>query len=147
MKKERIWGYVKETTPHLCNKPTKNIHLGVATRSSTKWKTHTIQQALNGPDKITKWINQRTQNYISKYQVWYINLRIKGEKHTPLTIFPDLEQVQIICGGVKLVSLEMFSMPRTIFDTFRPKSSNDSLQELLPLIRYFNVFFLISRKP
>ena len=64
MKKERIWSYIKETTPHLRNKPTKNIHLGVATRSSTKWKTHTMQQALNGPDKITKWINQRTQNYI-----------------------------------------------------------------------------------
>ena len=25
---------------------------------------HTMQQALNGPDKTTKWINQRTQNYI-----------------------------------------------------------------------------------
>ena len=44
--------------------PTKNMHLGVATRSSTKWKTHTMQQALNGPDKKTKWINQRTQNHI-----------------------------------------------------------------------------------
>jgi hypothetical protein len=37
MKKERIWSNVKETTSHLQNKLTKNIHLGVATRSSTKW--------------------------------------------------------------------------------------------------------------
>jgi hypothetical protein len=37
MKNERIWSYVKETTSHLQNKLTKNIHLGVATRSSTKW--------------------------------------------------------------------------------------------------------------
>ena len=37
MKNERIWTYVKETTSHLQNKLTKNIHLGVATRSSTKW--------------------------------------------------------------------------------------------------------------
>ena len=35
--KERIWSNVKETTSHLQNKLTKNIHLGVATRSSTKW--------------------------------------------------------------------------------------------------------------
>jgi hypothetical protein len=37
MKNERIWSYVKETTFHLQNKLTKNIHLGVVTRSSTKW--------------------------------------------------------------------------------------------------------------
>jgi hypothetical protein len=37
MKNERIWSYVKETTSHLQNKLIKNIHLGVATRSSTKW--------------------------------------------------------------------------------------------------------------
>ena len=37
MKNERIWNYVKETTSHLQNKLTKNIHLRVATRSSTKW--------------------------------------------------------------------------------------------------------------
>ena len=37
MKKERIWSNVKDTTSHLQNKLTKNIHLGVATRSSTKW--------------------------------------------------------------------------------------------------------------
>ena len=37
MKKERIWSNVKETSSHLQNKLTKNIHLGVATRSSTKW--------------------------------------------------------------------------------------------------------------
>jgi hypothetical protein len=37
MKKTRIWSNVKETTSHLQNKITKNIHLGVATRSSTKW--------------------------------------------------------------------------------------------------------------
>ena len=37
MKNKRIWSYVKETTSHLQNKLTKNIHLGVATRSSTKW--------------------------------------------------------------------------------------------------------------
>jgi hypothetical protein len=37
MKNEWIWSYVKETTSHLQNKQTKNIHLGVATRSSTKW--------------------------------------------------------------------------------------------------------------
>ena len=37
MKKELIWSNVKETTSHLQNKLTKNIHLGVATRSSTKW--------------------------------------------------------------------------------------------------------------
>ena len=37
MKKERIWSNVKETTSHLQNKLIKNIHLGVATRSSTKW--------------------------------------------------------------------------------------------------------------
>ena len=37
MKKERIWSNVKETTSHLQNKLTKNIHLGVVTRSSTKW--------------------------------------------------------------------------------------------------------------
>ena len=36
-KNKRIWSYVKETTSHLQNKLTKNIHLGVATRSSTKW--------------------------------------------------------------------------------------------------------------
>ena len=30
-------GYVKETTSHLQNKLTKNIHLGVDTRSSTNW--------------------------------------------------------------------------------------------------------------
>jgi hypothetical protein len=36
-KNERIWSYVKETTSHLQYKLTKNIHLGVATRSSTKW--------------------------------------------------------------------------------------------------------------
>ena len=29
------------------------------------WKTHTMQQALNGPDKVTKWISHRIQNYIS----------------------------------------------------------------------------------
>jgi hypothetical protein len=37
MKKERIWSNVKETTSHLQNKLIKNIHQGVATRSSTKW--------------------------------------------------------------------------------------------------------------
>ena len=37
MKKEWIWSNVEETTSHLQNKLTKNIHLGVATRSSTKW--------------------------------------------------------------------------------------------------------------
>ena len=37
MKKERIWSNVKETTSHLQNKLFKNIHLGVATKSSTKW--------------------------------------------------------------------------------------------------------------
>ena len=37
MKNEQIWSYVKETTSHLQNKLTKNIHLEVATRSSTKW--------------------------------------------------------------------------------------------------------------
>ena len=37
MNKEQIWSNVKETTSHLQNKLTKNIHLGVATRSSTKW--------------------------------------------------------------------------------------------------------------
>ena len=45
MKNERIWSYVKETTSNLQNKLTKNIHLGVATRSSTKWdclKTNTV---------------------------------------------------------------------------------------------------------
>ena len=31
MKNERIWSYVKETTSHLQNKLTKNIHLGVVT--------------------------------------------------------------------------------------------------------------------
>ena len=36
-KNERIWSYVKETTSHLQNKLTKHIHLGVATKSSTKW--------------------------------------------------------------------------------------------------------------
>ena len=61
------YSYEKRTDMELChlrNKPTKNIHIGIATRSSTKWKTHTMQQALNRHDKITKWINQRTQNYI-----------------------------------------------------------------------------------
>jgi hypothetical protein len=37
MKKNRIWSNVKETTSHLQNKLTKNMHLGIATRSSTKW--------------------------------------------------------------------------------------------------------------
>ena len=37
MKNERKWSYVKETTSHLQNKLTKNIHLGVATRYSRKW--------------------------------------------------------------------------------------------------------------
>ena len=37
MKKERIWSNVKETTSHFQNSLTKNIHLGVTTRSSTKW--------------------------------------------------------------------------------------------------------------
>ena len=37
MKKERIWSNVKETTSHFQNKLTKNIDLGVTTRSSTKW--------------------------------------------------------------------------------------------------------------
>ena len=37
MKKERIWSNAKVTTSHLQNKLTKNIHLGVTTRSSTKW--------------------------------------------------------------------------------------------------------------
>jgi hypothetical protein len=36
MKNERKWSYVKETTSHLQNKLTKNIHLGIATRFSTK---------------------------------------------------------------------------------------------------------------
>jgi hypothetical protein len=31
MKKKWTWSYVKETTSHLQNKLTKNIHLGVAT--------------------------------------------------------------------------------------------------------------------
>jgi hypothetical protein len=31
MRNERIWSYVKETTSHLQNKLTKNIHLGVTT--------------------------------------------------------------------------------------------------------------------
>ena len=40
MKYERIWSYVKETTSHLQNKLTKNIHLGVATSTRTpfSWK-------------------------------------------------------------------------------------------------------------
>ena len=40
MKNERIWSYVKETTSHLQNKLTKNIHLGVATstRPPFSWK-------------------------------------------------------------------------------------------------------------
>jgi hypothetical protein len=42
MKKERIWSNVKETTSHLQNKLTKNIHLGVATRSSTWGLQHLI---------------------------------------------------------------------------------------------------------
>jgi hypothetical protein len=31
MRNEQIWSYVKETTSHLQNKLTKNIHLGVTT--------------------------------------------------------------------------------------------------------------------
>jgi hypothetical protein len=48
MKNERIWNYVKETTSHLQNKLTKNIHLGVATRSSTKWDfvIHCLQMCM-----------------------------------------------------------------------------------------------------
>jgi hypothetical protein len=40
MKNERIWSYVKETTSHLQNKLTKNIHLEVATstRPPFSWK-------------------------------------------------------------------------------------------------------------
>ena len=40
MKNERIWSNVKETTSHLQNKLTKNIHLGVATstRPPFSWK-------------------------------------------------------------------------------------------------------------
>jgi hypothetical protein len=40
MKNERIWSYIKETTSHLQNKLTKNIHLGVATstRPPFSWK-------------------------------------------------------------------------------------------------------------
>ena len=40
MKNERIQSYVKETTSHLQNKLTKNIHLGVATstRPPFSWK-------------------------------------------------------------------------------------------------------------
>jgi hypothetical protein len=40
MKNERIWSYVKETTSHLQNKLTKNIHLGVttSTRPPFSWK-------------------------------------------------------------------------------------------------------------
>jgi hypothetical protein len=40
MKNERIWSYVTETTSHLQNKLTKNIHLGVATstRPPFSWK-------------------------------------------------------------------------------------------------------------
>jgi hypothetical protein len=43
LKNERIWSYVKETTSHLQNKLTNNIHLGVATstrppfRESISW--------------------------------------------------------------------------------------------------------------
>jgi hypothetical protein len=41
MKNEWIWSYVKETTSHLQNKITKNIHLGVATstRPPFSWKS------------------------------------------------------------------------------------------------------------
>jgi hypothetical protein len=40
MKNERIWSYVNETTSHLQNKLTKNIHLGVttSTRPPFSWK-------------------------------------------------------------------------------------------------------------
>ena len=40
MKNERTWSYVKETTSHLQNKLTKNIHLGIATstRPPFSWK-------------------------------------------------------------------------------------------------------------
>jgi hypothetical protein len=41
MKKELIWSNVKETTAHLQNQLTKNIHSEVATRSSTKWDVQT----------------------------------------------------------------------------------------------------------
>jgi hypothetical protein len=38
MKNEQIWSDVKETTSHLQNKLTKNIHLGVATRTRPKFE-------------------------------------------------------------------------------------------------------------
>ena len=86
--------------------PTKNIHLGVATRSSTKWKTPHHAASPKWPRQNNQVHKSAFTKTISKQQVWYINLRIKGDKYTPLTIFPDLGQAQIICGGVKLVSLD-----------------------------------------
>jgi hypothetical protein len=44
MKKERIWSNVKETTSHLQNKLTKNIHLGVATST---WPPFSWKYMLN----------------------------------------------------------------------------------------------------
>ena len=41
MKKERIWSNVKETTSHLQNKLTKNIHLGVVNKMGL-FKTKTV---------------------------------------------------------------------------------------------------------
>jgi hypothetical protein len=42
MKKERIWSNVKETTFHLQNKLTKNIHLGDATSTVIVLNMHEI---------------------------------------------------------------------------------------------------------
>ena len=106
-----MWSNVKEPTIYVRNKPTKIIHLGVATRSSTggnphhaaspimvpkkrtryghnipsmketnqehtstgrhkifnKWETHTMQQALNGPDKKNGYgVMSRGQHSISE---------------------------------------------------------------------------------
>ena len=50
LKNERIWSYVKETTSHLQNKLTKNIHLGVAT--STRPPFHESISWIISPSKF-----------------------------------------------------------------------------------------------
>ena len=39
------------------------------------------------------------------------NKNVLGDNYIPLIIFPDLEQAQIICGGVKQVLLDQNPPP------------------------------------
>ena len=68
MKKERIWSNVKESTSHLQNKLTKNIHLQAVYYICVKFHLNPMSRlggvALTSPSLHTERISEHKLNYL-----------------------------------------------------------------------------------